>query len=143
MALEQLEAYAISRGGELTKVTPLMLPPGALVLGLVEVEGERYEVRKVGFEATTVDIDLIQRVDRVLFWAFRETTGSAGATFRLRDGSDTGGEIIAPFALLKGGSTRDWMGPQGIPCRAGVYLEMLSGSVEGSVTVAVRREHDE
>lgn len=137
------ETYAVGRSGELIRVTPLMLPAGAMVIGLVEVEGERYEVRKVSWEATAASADLIQRVDRILFWSFRETTTTAVARLRLRDGSDANGDTIVPISLSADQSTRDWLGPQGIPCKAGVYLEMITGTVEGSIVVAVRKEPEE
>lgn len=137
------ETYAVGSSGDLVRVTPFMLPAGAQILGLVEIEHERYEVKKVAWAAGTVNIDLVQRADRILFWSFLETTGTGRATLRLRDGSDAGGELIVPVSLSAGESTRDWLGPQGIPCHAGVYLEMVTGAVEGSIVVAVRREGDD
>lgn len=137
------ETYAVGSSGELVRVTPLMLPAGAQILGLVEIEHERYEVRKVSWAATTANIDLVQRVDRILFWSFRETTTAAVARLRLHDGSDANADLIVPISLSADQSTRDWLGPQGIPCRAGVYLEMITGTVEGCIVVAVKHEGDE
>lgn len=137
------ETYAVGSSGDLVKVTPFMLPAGAVILGLVEIEHERYQVVKVPFTATAASGELVQYADRILFWAFLETTGTARATIRLRDGGDANAAVIVPISLSAGESTRDWLGPQGIPCRAGVYLEVVSGSVEGSVVVAVRRDSDD
>lgn len=136
------ETYAVGSAGELVRVTPFMLPAGATIIGLVEIEHERYQVVKLPWLATAASLQLVERADRILFWSFLETTGTARATIRLRDGSDTGAAVIVPISLSAGESTRDWLGPQGIPCRAGVYLEVVSGSVEGSIVVAVRREEE-
>lgn len=136
------ETYAVGASGDLVRVTPFMLPPGAMVLGLVEIEHERYQVVKVGWAATSASQQLALLVDRIMFWSFLETTGTTRATVRLRDGADANAAVIVPISLSAGESTRDWLGPQGIPCKAGVYLEVVSGSVEGNIVVAIRKPED-
>lgn len=69
-------------------------------------------------------------------FTIRETTGSAGATVVLRDGSATG-DILEEITLVGGQSADDWYGPQGIRLQTGmIYASVLNGAVEGSVRVS-------
>ncbi|MGH7748059.1 MAG: hypothetical protein ACREQ5_25370, partial [Candidatus Dormibacteria bacterium] len=79
---------------------------------------------------------------RVVWWAWRETTGAAPATFRLWDGSNNGGQLLVPFSLSANGSTRDYPGLHSLPYSIGLYLEVLTGTVEGVVMV-ISVNHDE
>jgi hypothetical protein len=64
-----------------------------------------------------------------------ESTGSAGAKFRLHDGEDVGDPVLYPAVTLTSNeSAREWFGNQGIQIVSGaVFLEVVSGSVEGCV----------
>jgi hypothetical protein len=67
-------------------------------------------------------------------YAVCETTGAASASFRLRDGNNANGEVIARVNLLAGESVRDVLTPRGIRIFTGhLFLEWLSGSIEGVV----------
>jgi hypothetical protein len=70
-----------------------------------------------------------------VFWTFRETSGGAGATFRLWDSSGNSGALVAPFSLDPGESIREFPGFHSLPYRVGLYLEVLSGTFEGQVTI--------
>jgi len=78
---------------------------------------------------------LDNRSGRVTWWGFRETSGVAGAAFRLWDGSSNNGRLLAPFALNTGESVREWPGPHSLDFETGLYLEVLSGTFEGVVQV--------
>jgi hypothetical protein len=73
---------------------------------------------------------------KVVGWAFRETTGTTTAVIRLWDGTANTGRLIAPIALGAGQSTRDSTPIGGILTLQGVYFELVSGTVEGSVWIA-------
>lgn len=79
---------------------------------------------------------------RLLWWAFRETTGAAPCTFRLWDGSNNAGRLMVPFSLSANGSTRDYPGMHSLPYVTGLYLEVLTGTFEGTVYV-LSGKHDE
>jgi hypothetical protein len=83
--------------------------------------------------AATASVQLVAGAGRLLSFSARETTGSASAVFRLRDGS--GGTIMATVALVAGESVRDGY-PNGIAYSTSLYLERVSGTTE--VTVATR-----
>lgn len=73
-------------------------------------------------------------VSAVTGWAIRETTGAAVATVRIRDGSSTAGEVIAPIGLAANGFA--FMPPlgHGIEVATGrLFLEVVAGSVEGVI----------
>jgi hypothetical protein len=72
---------------------------------------------------------------RVVWWAWRETSGTAGAVLRLWDGSGPNGGLLVPISLNAGESTRDFPGWHSLPYRTGLFLELVVGSIEGQVTV--------
>jgi len=87
------------------------------------------------FRATTTDIQLYTATLEVpiMGWSFSEPTGLAPATFDLYDGLDPTGILIASITLAASESTRDYLGPWGIMLRTGLFLDMLTGAVKGSV----------
>jgi hypothetical protein len=69
---------------------------------------------------------------RILGFAVLATDPS-GAVLRIRDGE--GGTSLVPLSLAAGESAREWWGPAGVATTAGVYVELVSGSVEGTIFV--------
>lgn len=72
--------------------------------------------------------------------ASRETTGSAGAVYRLWDGSGPNGTLLLPISLTASESTRDDFYAHHLTFRVGLYYELVSGALEGQASVLV--EHD-
>jgi hypothetical protein len=68
----------------------------------------------------------------------RETTGAAGASFQVFDGSGIGGQLIDTVSLLAGQSTRDYYRCGEYPYETGLYINVVSGTFEG---VVVLRAH--
>lgn len=68
-------------------------------------------------------------------WTVRETTGSAGAVVRFWDNATAAsGTPLGTVALAAGASdTHELRHP--VFVTAGVYVELVSGSVEGSVYI--------
>ena len=65
-------------------------------------------------------------------WSIRENAGTpAAAAVRLRDGS--GGQILASIGLAAGQSSAQTLQPLGVNFRTGIFVEIVAGSVEGSV----------
>jgi hypothetical protein len=84
---------------------------------------------------TTADV-LIQTGQAVLFGlAVEEDAGTpAVARFVLRDGTTTSGAIVLPVRLAASGSTYAWFN-DGILFRNGLFLDMLSGSINGALFI--------
>lgn len=70
---------------------------------------------------------------RLMGWSAAETSGSAGCTINIYDGTDTTGPIVMPIKLASGQSSTDWYGPNGIAFRNAVYLSLASGQAAGSI----------
>src|SRR6266542_3498934 len=69
----------------------------------------------------------------------KEDAGTAAAAeFIFRNGTDTSGTPIYYCKLGANESVRDWFGPEGIPCAAGLFLDRVSGTTAITVfTTAV------
>ena len=79
------------------------------------------------------------RPGRLMGFAVRESSGAAGATFRLYSGGDANGQPVAPVSLSPNESTREWWGPNGVRCDAGLYFQLVGGSLEGVAYYEVDR----
>lgn len=74
----------------------------------------------------------------MLGWAFRETSGSAGAVFDIYDGAaGSGPGVLVPIDLNSGQSTRDWFSIHPMPFYSGITIANLTGAVTGVVWVSV------
>lgn len=71
---------------------------------------------------------------RLAFYAFRETTGVGAAVLRLWDGSNNGGNLLLPISLNPNESIREIPGMHTLPYQVGLFLEVVSGQIEGQVT---------
>lgn len=85
------------------------------------------------FAATTTDLTLYTGNAVLLGWSFAETTNSATASLTLNDGPDDTYPEIVRINLAINESTRDYPPGNGILIRTGIFLEILSGSVEGTI----------
>lgn len=70
---------------------------------------------------------------RLVFYSWRETSGAAKAVFRLWDGSSNQGVMLLTFSLDPGESVREIPGMHTLPYEVGLFLEIVSGTVEGSL----------
>ena len=71
---------------------------------------------------------------RVVYWSFAETAGAA-AKFRLWDSSSAAGVMLATFSFAAGWSVREFPGFHSLPYKTGLYLEVVTGTIEGVVSV--------
>ena len=69
-----------------------------------------------------------------------ETTGTAGASYRLSDNSATSGQELMVVTLSAGASTRDFIALHALAFIGGLWLAELSGSLGGSIAAWV--DHD-
>lgn len=66
-----------------------------------------------------------------------ETSGSASAAYSLFDTGDSSGQQLMYVTLSAGQSTRDYIGLHALPFLSGLYLEVESGAIAGSITAWV------
>ena len=76
------------------------------------------------------------RAGRLMGWSVRETSGTATATFRLWNTTTASGVKVATVSLNAGESSRDYL-PAAVDCEGGLYFELVSGALEGSVWFVV------
>lgn len=77
---------------------------------------------------------------RITWYSFSETTGAAGAQLQLIDGSNNTGALIMPVNLNANESTREAVEHHGIPFSNSLYLNILSGTVNGSLVIIDERD---
>jgi len=90
---------------------------------------------RIHVPTTTSTAQLYTGFGTILFLIMEETTGSAAARFELWDGAGTSGEYIGPWTLASGQSFDNAYPSHGIPFRSGIYLNVTSGSVAGSIVI--------
>ena len=91
--------------------------------------------RHLTIPVTTVDLPLISGRVLVKGFTLRETTGTAAAAAQFLDGTAEGGDPFIECSLGINESVRDWFTEAGILIQSGVFLDVDSGSVQGSVWV--------
>lgn len=91
--------------------------------------------RVVPLGTITADVTPITGAGILFGYSFTETTGSAVAQVQLFDGTGTGGAFITNITLLASESTRDWLGMPGLAFLNALYVDVVAGSVSGSVWV--------
>jgi len=94
----------------------------------------------VNVPTTTVGVVVASGANLLLGWAFIETTGTAGASLTIFDGSNANGSIVAPISLTSGQSTRDWLGAPGLFAQRGLFVALNSGSIQGALYIISARD---
>jgi hypothetical protein len=67
--------------------------------------------------------------------SIRESTGTAPATVRFWDGGDVTGQLVDPITLVANESARDQYARGEYPIRVGLFMEVVTGEVDLSVTI--------
>lgn len=68
-------------------------------------------------------------------WSFVETTGTGTAVVEIYDGNSAVGTLVACINLQASESTRDLMSKWGLEMRVGTFVNVVSGTVKGSLWV--------
>jgi hypothetical protein len=94
-------------------------------------------VAAVSYGTGTANVAPVAPADatgRLVGYAVRETTGTAGAQVRFRSGTTVSGTTLgAGVTLAANESVREWFAPNGINVPTAVFLERVSGSTEVTV----------
>jgi hypothetical protein len=67
-------------------------------------------------------------------FSIRETAGAA-AVVRIYDGASASGTLLDTVSLVASESARELYGSCGIWATAGIFVDVVSGSVEGSIRI--------
>lgn len=89
----------------------------------------------ISIPATTAGATFALGPVRLMGWALKENTGAASAAFELYDGNDTTGQSLTPVNLVANESIRDWFGATGVLCERGLFINVTSGTVRGTLFV--------
>lgn len=82
---------------------------------------------------STDDTKLSTSSGRLVGYSLAEATGLAGAKVYIRDGVDAEAPILAVITLAANESTRDWWAPGGVGFGRGLYVDLVSGQIEGAL----------
>lgn len=85
--------------------------------------------------ATNAKTVLSNSAGRCVGWSIKEATGAAAAELDLLDGTNVDGNLLFPITLAAGESSREWFGPSGISFGVGLFTQLVSGSVTGTVWI--------
>lgn len=89
-----------------------------------------YRVKPISLRAQTAASLLVSMGGRLMGWALREATGSSFAAIEFYDGTNTGGQLIAPVNIGSGGFLSFWYGDVGIDIEQGVFMNVVAGSMD-------------
>ncbi len=64
-----------------------------------------------------------------------ETTGAAAGTVAVYDGGSKNGQLLMYYTLSSGQSTSEEWGPHWLPFEEGLYVETVTGSVAGTLSL--------
>ena len=78
---------------------------------------------------------LYNAAGRVVWWSWRNTSTTTPAVLRLWDGSSAAGRLLFTISLAPTESTRDFPGWHSLPFDIGLWLEVVSGAMEGVVAI--------
>ena len=107
--------------------------PGTITVDL-DVPANR-PARPVVYSTGNAGKLIYSRQATVTGWSFRETSGTVGAVLRIVDGQDNTGTLIAALSLSGGQAAAVSLAPGGLAALSGVYIDVVSGTVEGAVWV--------
>ena len=93
------------------------------------------DIRTVPIVSGQTSGQLVNGAGRLFVHTITETTGAATAKYTLYDGTGVSGTLLVPVTLAANESSRDYFGKHGIPFLTGVYIEVVSGSVQGALVV--------
>lgn len=96
-----------------------------------------WRVVSVPFTAITAGFSITTMDCRVLSYNFEESTGAASAVVDIYDGTNTGGIRLRRIALASGQSKEGSIDPPYVPTLAGLWINVTSGSVSGTITIAI------
>jgi len=103
---------------------------------LFQTRGDK-TVKETRYRAVSNGINVTGK-NYLLGFAVRDTGN--GSVFRLRDGMDVTAPIVIPVTLAAGESRSDYLPFNGgIRFRNGIYVEIVSGSIEGSLFTEVEK----
>lgn len=91
--------------------------------------------------AGSPSIRLADGACRILWHAFKETTGAAGASYDIMDGNAPDAKILLPVTLAANESTRDFFGPHGLEVNNAVFVRVNNGSIVGNITTVLEDEY--
>lgn len=78
---------------------------------------------------------LINFAGAITYWSVRDTTSSSGSVLKLYDGTGTDGILVLDVSTTHGQSTSEYIHRGHLRFRSGLYYELVSGTIEGAVTV--------
>lgn len=100
--------------------------------GSVELQGSNPVPFAIAAGQTDGQLRPTRVANVLLGWSIRETTGVGSAVVILRDGGDATADEVGSVTLAAGASVRDLF-PFGISLTKGLYLDVQSGAVAGTI----------
>lgn len=90
----------------------------------------------VPFTALAGGLQIATIYCRVLSYNVEESTGSGAAVIDIYDGTSTGGIRLSRINLAAAESKEDSFDPPYMPAHGGLWINVTSGSVSGTVLIA-------
>lgn len=98
-----------------------------------ELEVSTDPLWRVYFDLNGAGKALVQFSAKLGGFAIRNMSSSSTAAMDFYDGTDTTGNAIVPITLAANESTREYWWPGGVLFKNGVYANVTSGEIKGSI----------
>jgi len=87
----------------------------------------------MAYYTVTADTDLTTKGRRLAAWHFRTTV--AAGEINIRNGSVTGDIVVPIFLAINTSASQAYAMPQGLEFPAGVFVDVVTGTIVGSVDI--------
>jgi hypothetical protein len=100
---------------------------------LIELEVTEHHARYRQFDLSGTGALLLGFAVDVYGWSLKNPSTSTAADIDLYDGPDTSGVAALPVQIPNSTTDTKWFGPNGVRFHNGVYANVTTGEVKGSL----------
>lgn len=101
-----------------------------------------FPIESIPLGTITAGTPVTGRECRLYGWSFVETTGTDPAELVVYDGGSAGGTPVVHVTLDAGQSTRDYPPKPGLRIQSGIWVEIVSGSVDVIIQALLLSEEE-
>jgi hypothetical protein len=99
----------------------------------IELEVHEDHVHWRAFDLNAAGSALVVFAVDLYGWSLRNMSGAAAAVIDIYDGTDASGIPVFPLVIPANVTAEAWFGPNGVHMKNGVYANVTTGEIKGSI----------